>query len=190
MLNQVPIQVGRMARNVVLNHPNSMEIQMWRKVILRKDTGEVAGKPTLGGLGVLDSDDEDDIDWVYLGTGRALRAEMFQPSGMVDRNDANIGFSDEALFLIEPAANSGEEGFFDVRTHDVMKIIIRMPPNYENYATIAYEVTGRETTSDIPPFNIRYKCSLRDDLSFAPDGESSFFGTIEKIVRDIKSGEK
>lgn len=187
MLNQVPIQIGRMVRNVVLNHPNSMEIQMWRKVILRKDTGEVARKPTMGGLGVLDSDDEDDIDWEYIGTGRAVRAEIFQPSGMVDRNDANIGFSDEALFLIEPVAKSGEEEFFDVRTHDVMKVIIRIPPTYEDYATIAYEVTGRETTTDVPPYNLRYKCTRRDDLSFAPDGESPFFSTIEKMIRKFRA---
>lgn len=184
MLHQVPIQIGRMARNVVLNHPNSMEIEMWRKVILRKDTGEVAGKPTMGGIGVLDSDDEDDIDWVYLGSGRAVRAEVFQPSSMMDANDANIGFSEEASFLIEPDANSGEEEFFDVRTHDVMKIVIRIPPDYENYATVAYQVTGRETTSDIPPFNIRYRCSLRDDLSFGPDGETSLFAALRKLARE------
>lgn len=181
MLHKVSENIARMARNIVLNHPNAYEIQLWRKIVTRKDSGEIAGKPTMGGAGVLDTDDEDEVDWQYLGDGAAVSAEVFQPSDITDRNDASTrGFTHEALFLIEPKAKSGEEEWFDVRTHDVMRILIRVGPDYSDYASIAYEVVGRETTTDIPPYNVRFKCNRRDDLSFMPDDETPLFSTLEK----------
>lgn len=52
MLNNVPEAINRMARNVVVNHPNAFNVQLFRKSVTRSGVGEetVDGNPTLGGL--------------------------------------------------------------------------------------------------------------------------------------------
>ena len=67
MLTNVPSAVNRMARNVVINHPNTWECQVFRKRVTRTDGAPVGGLPTMGGLGVLDSEDEESIDYDHLG---------------------------------------------------------------------------------------------------------------------------
>ena len=54
MLTNVPSAVNRMARNVVINHPNTWECQVFRKRVTRTDGAPVGGLPTMGGLGVLE----------------------------------------------------------------------------------------------------------------------------------------
>ena len=64
MLNQAPTAVNALTRNVIVNHPNSYTVAVLRKAILRKDDGKLGGKPTIGGMGELDSDDEENIEWL------------------------------------------------------------------------------------------------------------------------------
>ncbi|MCK9394218.1 MAG: hypothetical protein M0Q44_01340 [Methylobacter sp.] len=106
MLNNVPDAINKLARNVVINHPNSFNCTGVRKRVTRAGP-IVSGLPTLGGLGVMSNDDEEDIDWDLLGNGYALKAESFSPSMMMDRQDANNGFADEFKFLIEPEVLQG-----------------------------------------------------------------------------------
>lgn len=164
MLHNVPEAINRMARNVVVNHPNAVNIQIFRKTITRSGTGEetVDGNPTLGGLGVLNTADEEQFEYAFVGNGYALPADAFSPSPMMDRRDANTGGSvDEFRFLIEPEEPSGAPGWFDVRTSDVIYILLGDGPNP---ARLAFEVVGYETTSNIPPYTTRYVTNRRDDL--------------------------
>lgn len=166
MLNKVPTGMNALTRNVVINHPNTFYIELYKKKILRKDAnevpGEVAGDPTWGGMGQLDDADEEDYEYEYAGDGYALPAEGFSPAPMVDHNDANIGPVDEFRFVIVPkVATYGEEGYFDVSTHDIVMIPIG---SGDEWARLAFEVVGRETINNIPPFSVRYVCNRRDDL--------------------------
>lgn len=164
MLSNINNGLTRMARNVVLNHPNSYSCQVFRKKVNRVGESTVDGNPTLGGLAVLDNVDEEDFEYSFLGDGAAMRAETFAAAPLMDRQDANYGASDEVRFLIEPVAQSGEPNWFDVRTHDVMYLLLGDDPQP---AMIAFEVVGIETTSDIPPYTNRYICNRRDDLHVA-----------------------
>jgi hypothetical protein len=158
-------------RTVVLRHPNSVEVTAFRKEVQRVDAatpGVMGGLPTLGGMGVLDSEDEDDYDYAELGDGKLLPCEAFQPSNMVDRNDGIDAAEGVLLYcMIEPAALPNSCDYFELKTHDLVFLIV-----WEGvYA--GYEVVGRETNINIPPFTRRYMLQKRDDLKFLGDQPSA-----------------
>jgi hypothetical protein len=163
MLNNVPDGINRMSRNVVINHPNTFNCRVFRKTVTRTGAGEstVDGNPTLGGLGVLNTADEEQYEYEWIGNGYALPAESFMPASMMDRRDANIGPGDEFRFLIESEEPFGRPEWFDVRTHDVVYLLLGTGPSP---AMLAFEVVGIETTSNIPPYTTRYVTNRRDDL--------------------------
>lgn len=161
MLNNVPEAINRMARNVVVNHPNAFNCQLFRKTVTRTGDEIVDGNPTLGGLAVLNTADEEQYEYAFVGNGYALPADGFSPAPMMDRKDANTGGIDEYRFLVEPEGPSGSPEWFDVRTTDVIYLLLGGGPNP---ARIAFEVVGYETTSNIPPYTTRYVMNRRDDL--------------------------
>lgn len=158
MLNTVPSTINQLARQVVINHPNAYNCEVYRKTILRTSDSMSGGLPTMGGLGVLSSDDEEDFEYTFVGNGFCLQVEGFQPSMMMDRQDANNNSEDELRFLIEPETMNGMPGWFDVRKNDVLYIVIG------EVVKLGFEVVGIETTVNIPPFTNRYICNRRDDL--------------------------
>lgn len=160
MLNNVPAALNRMARNVVINHPNTFNCQLFRKVVTRAAPETVGGLPTLGGLGVLESDDEESFKYEWIGNGYAMPAEPFQPSPMMDRGDANNGYADEFRFLIEPE----DDGAFSPQKHDVLYLLLG---EGATVAKLAFEVVDHEAVVNIPPYSTRYICSRRDDLHVA-----------------------
>ncbi|MBL8473794.1 MAG: hypothetical protein JNM98_18535 [Rhodocyclaceae bacterium] len=147
-----------MTRNIVKNHPNTFTCQVFRKEVTRPDAA------TLGGLGVLDTADEEQFEYVFMGNGCALPADQFAPAPMVSHGDANIGSGEEFRFLIEPEEPPGQPEWFDIRTHDVVYLLMGAGPSA---AKLAFEVVGTETTSNIPPFTTRYITNRRDDLHVA-----------------------
>jgi hypothetical protein len=167
MLSNVPNAVNRMARNVVVNHPNTFNCEVYRKTVTRTAPETVDGNPTLGGLGVLDTMDEEQFEYSLVGNGYALPADGFATAPLVDRRDANIGSGEEFRFLIEPAEPSGAPGWFDVRTHDVVYLLLGDDPAP---AKLAFEVVGAETTSNIPPYTTRFITNRRDDLHIPAGG--------------------
>ena len=167
MLNNAPSSINRLTRNVVLNHPNTFPCEVYRKTVKRTAATSIGGLPTLGELGVLDSMDEEDYEYAFVGNGYVLPAEGFNPSPMMKRDDANLGYADEFRFLVEPEHPSGHAEFFMVKGHDVIYLLLDesdTPPK------LAFEVVGEETTSNIPPYTTRFICNRRDDLSLlSPD---------------------
>lgn len=163
MLTNVPTAVNRMSRNVVVNHPNSVNCQVFRKTVTR--TGPVvSGAPTLGGLGVISSEDEEQFDYAWVGNGFALQAEAFQASAMMDRGDANNNFGNEFKFLIEPEEPTGMPGNFTPQKYDVMYLLLGIEPGSPK---IAFEIVGIEAVLNIPPFCTRFIANRRDDLHIA-----------------------
>jgi hypothetical protein len=164
MLTQIPVNTNKTMRSVVLRHPNSVEVAAFRKEIKRVDAatpGTMGGLPTLGGMGVLDSEDEDDFDYAPLGDGKLLPCEPFQPSSMVDRNDGIDAAEGVLMYcMVEPVAKPDSCDYFELKTRDLVFLIV-----WEGvYA--GYEVVGRETNINIPPFTRRYVLQKRDDLKF------------------------
>lgn len=158
MLSNVPDAVNRMTRNVVVNHPNTFEAQLFRKKVTRSADESMGGLPTLGGMGSLDSEDEEEVEYEHLGNGYALPAEAFSPGSMMDRGDSVDASGDEFRFLIEPECQSGEDGWFSVKTRDVMYLVV------SDDIKLAFEVVGVETTTNIPPYTTRYVCNRRADV--------------------------
>jgi hypothetical protein len=115
MLNTVPEQLTKMARSVVINHPNAWNCEAYRKKMLRIDpVTQIGGIPTLGGLSVLDSEDESAIEWEWIGNGFALQAEPYQPSPMMGTGNAVNNTAIELRFLIVP------EGAMTLRLKSMM----------------------------------------------------------------------
>lgn len=158
MLTNVTTAINRMTRNIVINHPNTWECQLYRKSVDRTNESAVMGMPTIGGLGVMSSEDEENISYDFLGSGYALQAEQFSPSPMMERQDANSGASNEFRFLIEPEHPTGMPGNFAARKGDVMFIVI------SEEVRLAYEIVDLETVMNISPFAMRYIANRRDDL--------------------------
>ncbi|MBY0475413.1 MAG: hypothetical protein K2Q13_10200 [Nitrosomonas sp.] len=158
MLNNVPGAVTRMTRNIVINHPNTWECQIFRKTVNRVGDGVSGGLPTLGGIGVMSADDEEDVTFESIGVGYALQAETFMASSMMDRQDANNGFAGEFRFLIEPEEPSGMPGYFTIKKRDIAYLVI------SDDVKLAFEIVDIETVINIPPFAMRYVANRRGDL--------------------------
>ena len=167
MLNNVPNAINRLARNVVINHPNTFNCQVYRKTVTRTADDSVGGLPTLGGLGEINSNDEEEFVYNWIGNGYALPAEQFSAAPMMDRSDANNGPGNEFRFMIEPEEEVGHPEWFKPKKDDVIYLLLGITLDA---AKLAFEVVDIETTSNIPPFTERYITNRRDDLHVAAGG--------------------
>jgi hypothetical protein len=158
MLNNVPEAINRMARNIVINHPNTYNAIVFRKRVLRPADDTIGDLPTLGGLAVISSDDEENVTWDLLGNAYAMKVDPYGQGLMMDRQDANDGGAIEFRYLIEPEIQDGLPGGFDVKKNDVMYLVL-------GDVRLAFEIVAIETTSDIPPYTQRYICNYRGDLN-------------------------
>jgi len=148
VLNNVPTAINSMARNVVLNHPNAYNVVIMRKQVNR------AGGATIGGMAVMDSEDEDDISYSLLGNAFALQTETYADGFMMERLDAAQSGASEERYLIEPEIL----GAFTIKKHDIMYKII-------GNVRLAYEINNIEATGNIAPYNYRYVCNISDELT-------------------------
>jgi hypothetical protein len=160
MLHSVPKDISKGARAVVLRHPNSMECAVFRKKILRGSEGEMGRMPTLGGLGVLSSEDESEVDWEDLGYGMLLFTEQFQSSSFVDRDDSLDSSYPQRIALIEMDAEPGTPEHHIVERNDIVYLLLH------DEVKIAYEVIDVEGSVDISPYTRRYVVQKRDALTY------------------------
>jgi hypothetical protein len=160
MLTAIPTHILQALRNVLRGHPNSFQCEVLRKIVKRPGGAPVGGLPTLGGMAVLDSEDEEDYEYEHLGYGYAMRAQPFQPSPMMDWQDANNESADAIPMLIAPEADPGQDGYFEIKKHDVVYATV----DEDIGAKLAFEVVGVETPLNIPPFVMRYICNRRAEL--------------------------
>lgn len=161
MLSNIPNGINAITRNVVIRHPNTFNCEFYRRQVLRNDP-VVGERPAIGGMMVLSVDDEVEIEWAAIGIGYALAADLFQPSMMMDRGDANNGSIDEYRFLIE-SDKEAFEGGFEPKKDDVFYIVLGNIQD-EKAPRLAYEIVAIESTVNIPPYVPRYICNRRDDL--------------------------
>lgn len=153
----IPNAVINSQRRIVLKNPNTLPCQVFRMTVQRTEPVS-AGTPTIGGMGVLTPDDEDDVIWQEIGVGYALPLEQYQPGLMVDRQDAQNGAGDDFRYAIEPEHERWTDGWFDIKQQDIVLILLH------DVVKVAYEVVGLENIVNIPPYAWRYILQRRDDM--------------------------
>lgn len=153
MLNNVPAQVRRSGRLVVLKHPNSMNCSVWKKVIQRDpDTGMVGTVPNIGGAGVLDVEDEADYEYEIRGDAKILFGGIFDGSGS-NWNDIDSGIIGNVTPVeaqIECVLDPSDPDFFIVDKQD------RITVEPGGGIVLVYEVIGESSQINIPPYTRKY----------------------------------
>lgn len=162
MLNNVPKNINKVTRQVVLKHPNSFNCEFYRRKVLRK-APIVGNNPTLGGMMVLEIQDESEIEWDFIGIGYALAADHFQPSLLAERQDMNYGHENEFRFLLEPD-HELYEGGFEPQKNDVFYVVLGNIQD-KTAPRVSFEIVYIETTINVPPYVPKYVCNRRDDLT-------------------------
>lgn len=170
MLSNIPFGINTIARNVIINHPNTFNCEVYRRKLKRETNPEIGGMPTMGGMMVMTVSDESEITWELVGIAYALPADAFQPSIAMDRRDINNGFSTEYRFLVEPEEMIGNPGGFKIEKNDVFYIIMGDGPDA---AKIAHEIIDVEATVNVPPYVERYVTNRRDDLDLMPGDDGT-----------------
>lgn len=179
MLRNVPKQLTSLTRSVTLNHPNSIPCIVMRKIVQRLDIplGHLAGLPTLGGIGVLSSEDEDDFDWDALGGGMILFTGNFPGSDQVERGDGLVPESvNEAL--IEADGNPGTPEYFEPKKNDIVYVLIGQD------VSLPFEIVKVESSVNIAPYTRRYILNARDDLDFLDDDVQEAFNRPSIVPPD------
>nr|WP_319566287.1 hypothetical protein [uncultured Rhodoferax sp.] len=164
MLNNVPIAIKNACRQVVLRHPNSMDCWVWRKQVTRvendPDTGlpsTMGGSPTLGGMGVLRSEDEADYDYVMLGEGKCMALGPYQPNDEVERGNALLQATQQEAQVVS-LAGEGEPGHFIPDTGDMVMVTPGLA------VVLVYDVATITGLANIPPYIQKLVLNPRDDL--------------------------
>lgn len=172
MLNNVPIQVNRAARQVTLRHPNGMDCSLWKKVILRVNdpADNFGGLPTIGGAGVLDSEDEADYTYEFLAdakisfTGQYIGAD----SNTIDTENGLNYFAAAMEALIECTAELGSPEWV---MPDKPMVVTVFPGNG---VVVPYQIVGTTGNVNIPPYTRKYVLNpLSDSESWPTEPQTS-----------------
>ena len=162
MLNRVPEQIRRSARLVALRHPNSISCTLYYKQLNRTPDGnppEFGGIPTIGGVGVMDSEDEADFDYVAGPPCKAVFTGQYMGDlGNIRDNDASSIYRDMPVeAIIECVLESTDPEY---RNPDKNDLIIM---DYGSGVVMTYEVIGPTSTVEIPPYTRKYALAPRQD---------------------------
>lgn len=165
MLTSVPLAVKAASRQVTIRHPNAFNVVVSRKAVLRTELDEdgdentMGGAPTLGGMGVLRSEDEAEFEYRELGEGKMLFAAPFSPMDTNKQGSALVAENMREV-LLESLAKPGEDGYFEATTGDLVMVDLGMG------IIMAYTVENVSGNIQIPPYTRRLVLNPRDDLSY------------------------
>lgn len=161
MLSNVPNAIRTATRQMVMKHPNAYDCEVFRKASPRTfgaDGQTLGGMPTLGGMAVMNNDDEAEVDYVPLGPARMLFTGVMQPIKLADSRDfPESAPTGEAMVV--PA----EEDAFELRNGD---LVVATPGSGVG---IPYTVTNVLTMLHIPPYVQRVELSQQGEAAFDPD---------------------
>jgi hypothetical protein len=157
LINQIPVKVMEAARTVALKHPNAMDATIYRLVVKRTNpTGEtMGGAPTLGGLGVLAAEDEDQFEYEEIGDAKILLVSRFD--GEIDTTD-RLDSTVPGTQMQEAVIAAMSSPAFAIKKYD---IVAAMPGGG---VVIAWEIMKLPSTVNIYPFTTKYVVAPRDDL--------------------------
>ena len=132
---------------------------VWQKVITRTTDTTLGGLPTIGGAGLLDSEDEADFEYVERGDAKIVFTGQFVGEG-ANWNDQDTGViysSPPTEALIECVLEPDADGFFVTVKPDMISV----EPG--GGIVLIYEVIGENSNINIPPYNRRYILAARSD---------------------------
>lgn len=184
--------MGRMTAQLIRNHPFAYDVQVLRKVIKRtEDSTSMGGIPTFGGVGALDSQDENAYEYEFLCNAHAVKAMQYQPGNMTDNLDAPIGSDEEFVHLMTPARdkNHPEWDTVQFKTKDVVLFVLGADADSPR---LAFEVGSVDATCQLPPFMPRYVLNRRADLDIPaglPDAQEPPEGEPDGSGQDDTSGD-
>lgn len=155
MLNNVPTQINKAARQVVLRHPNSMDCTLWRKVINRVsgDTPPTfGGMPTIGGMGVMDAEDEADYSYAELADAKIVFTGQYAAtSANMSDTENYLNYAEMPMeALIECVLDPAAAGWV---MPDKPMVVTVFPGNG---VVVTYQIVGTTGNINIPPYTRRY----------------------------------
>lgn len=156
MLNSVPKATARAARMVTLRHPNAIDCTVWRKTLQRPTEGEsVGGVPSIGGMGLLDAEDEAEYTYTVVGDAKVLMGGTWDDQAS-NWNDADTGV------IYDKAPREAMIEMIDEANGYVQKPDrITLEPG--GGITLVYEVLGEGSSMAIPPYTRSYMIAARSD---------------------------
>lgn len=160
MLNRVPTAIARAGRIVTLRHPNAMDCTVWRKRLLRTPDpagAEMGGIPTIGGIGVLDGEDEAHYEYDPVGDAKIVFSGVWD--GMNDGSNWND--ADTGLIAPRPPITAMIELINEADGYVQKPDRITVEPG--GGLVLAYEVLGESGSVNIPPYTRRYLLVQRSD---------------------------
>ncbi len=178
MLTNVPKQINRAARQVTLRHPNSMDCALWKKEIKRAPSStpeHFGGMPTVGGMGVLDSEDEADYSYVPLGNARIVFTERYEPAtgNMIDTEDGLNYTEAPRQAMIECVAEPGSP---DWVLPDKPMVVTCFPGNG---VVVPYQIVGTTGNIEIPPYTRKYLLNPLSDSAQWPVDQAGHMPALE-----------
>ncbi len=171
MLNSVPTAINKAARQVTLRHPNAFDCIVSRKRVVRTeldgngDPSTSAGMSTLGGMGVMRTEDESEFEYDELGAAKLLFAGPgpYQPMDMNERDNALLTENSREV-LIECVANqgapNGDPQYFVADTGDLVSLTLGLG------VVLSYVVATVSGTVNLPPYTRKLVLNPRDDLNY------------------------
>lgn len=159
MITSIPRNVNFSTRQVVLRHANSVDAYVYRKTPLRQNdpVDVLNGNPTLGGLGVLDSEEEAEFEYRSLGEAKYLPTGVYEGSEIGSRDD-NLTPRQLVEAQIVCVVDPDDEAAFVPEKHDLVLLL----PGAQ--IALFYEIVDISGGLNIPPFTRRYVLNPQDDL--------------------------
>lgn len=151
MLNQVPIAINLATRRVTLRHPNAIPCVLQRKVHPREDEPAFGALPTIGGMGVIGSDDELEYRWEPLGKAMIVFSAYAGARGNMARTGQLLSYApDPVEATIECEAEPGSPEWF-LPDRGMLVQVLWGAEIIQNFRIV--DVTGYV---NIPPYTRRY----------------------------------
>lgn len=171
MLNSVPTAINAASRQVTLRHPNAFDCIVSRKRVVRVELDGAgapstsAGLPTMGGMGVLRSEDEVEFEYDELGAAKLLFAGPgpYQAQDMNERDNALLTENSREVLIesvAKPGALEGEPQYFVADTGDLVSLTLGLG------VVLSYEVATVSGTVNLPPYTRKLVLNPRDDLNY------------------------
>jgi len=160
MLNNVAIAINKANRQRTLREPNALDCVLFTKQVDRVGEGNAFdGAPTLGGAGMLSSEDEVNYTWVIAGDARIHFAQGFAaPLGNMADNGGRLDFEDQVLEAsIEPILNPGTEGYVQPDRQMLVAVLVG------GGVIVNYQIVDVTGSVNIHPYTRKYLLNPRPD---------------------------
>lgn len=160
MLNNVAIAINKANRQRTLREPNALDCVLFTKQVDRVGEGNAFdGAPTLGGAGMLSSEDEVNYSWVIAGDARIHFAQGFAaPLGNMADSGGRLDFEEQVLEAsIEPILNPGAEGYVQPDRQMLVAVLVG------GGVIVNYQIVDVTGSVNIHPYTRKYLLNPRPD---------------------------